>query len=151
MNITHDELVKAGSNWLTKTIGSRFTLTELRTVNTYGEEPDIICWKSGYSILIECKVSRADFLVDKKKIFRQYPEYGIGNYRLFLCPEDLIKPEELPEGWGLLYYSPDCKYLKRVVCWKSNIVSNSGNLTSFIANSKSEVSMLVSYIARTKY
>ena len=29
--------------------------------------------------------------------------FTVGNYRYFLCPEDVIQPEELPEGWGLLW------------------------------------------------
>lgn len=144
--ITHDELVKAGAKWLKKSNGSRIVLTEMVTSNL--EIPDIIGFKSGFSILIECKTSRSDFLVDKKKSFRIYPEDGMGNYRLFLCPDNLIKPDELPEGWGLLYYSPDRKELKRVVCWKGNIVGFTGGLKCFDANYRSEVAMLVSYIAR---
>ncbi len=149
-NITHDELVRAGIKWLLKTIGARFALSELRASTTSGEIPDIIGFKSGYSVLIECKTSRSDFLIDKKKHFRQYPDMGMGNYRLFLCPAGLIKPEELPNGWGLLYYNSNEKYLKRIICWKGNIVCSTEQLKCFSADYRSEVSMLVSYIARRK-
>ena len=145
---THDDLIKAGERWLKKSNGARIVLSELRAAKRQGEIPDIIGFKSGFSILIECKTSRSDFLADKKKHFRINPYIAMGNYRLFLCPDDLIKPEELPDGWGLLYYSPDRKNLKRVVCWKGNIIGYSGGLKCFDANYRSEVAMLVSFIAR---
>lgn len=148
MSISHDELVRAGEKWLKKSNGARFVLSELRASTRHGEIPDLIGWKSGYSVLIECKISRSDFITDKKKFFRMYPESGMGNFRLFLCPDDLIKPEDLPDGWGLLYYSPDRKNIKRVVCWKGNIVSDTEQLKCFGADYRSEVAMLVSYIAR---
>lgn len=58
---------------------------------------------SGHSVLIEVKVSRGDFLSDKKKPFRQHPQLGVGRNRYYCCPTGLIKKEELPEGWGLIY------------------------------------------------
>ena len=54
------------------------------------------------SILIECKVSRADFIADKSKNFRQQENYGMGDYRYYATPPGLILSGELPEGWGLL-------------------------------------------------
>lgn len=30
----------------------------------------------------------------------------MGDYRYYCCPKGLIKPEELPLGWGLLYVFP---------------------------------------------
>lgn len=146
--ITHDELIAVGRKWLTKTIGARFTLSELATAAM--EIPDIIGWKSGFSILIECKTSRADFLADKKKFFRRFPYEGMGTYRLYLCPTGLIHSDELPKGWGLLFYDPDKKGLERIVCWKGNIVANAGKLKAFHPHYKNEVAMLVSYIARNK-
>jgi hypothetical protein len=56
------------------------------------------------SIVLEAKVSRADFLADAKKPHRQ-PGKGLGRWRYYLCPEGLISPDELPLGWGLLYAS----------------------------------------------
>ena len=35
------------------------------------------------------------------------PEKGIGDYRYYLCPYGVIKTEELPPHWGLLYYEND--------------------------------------------
>lgn len=68
-----------------------------------GEMPDAIGWKQAcHSVLVECKVTRADFLVDREKPFRQKPEKGVGSERFYLTPPGLTKIEELPAGWGLL-------------------------------------------------
>jgi hypothetical protein len=65
--------------------------------------PDAIGWKrANHSVLVECKVARADFLADRGKPFRQKPEQGVGCERFYLTPPVLVKPEELPSGWGLL-------------------------------------------------
>jgi hypothetical protein len=68
-----------------------------------GEMPDAIGWKKAcHSVLVECKASRADFLADREKPFRQRPELGVGCERYYFAPCGLIRAEELPEGWGLL-------------------------------------------------
>jgi hypothetical protein len=65
--------------------------------------PDAIGWKrANHSVLVECKVTRADFLADRCKPFRQKPDQGVGCERFYLTPAALVKPEELPVGWGLL-------------------------------------------------
>lgn len=63
----------------------------------------MIGFNSCNSVLIEVKVSRPDFLRDKKKIFRRNPHMGMGQFRYYCCPIGLIKTDELPDGWGLLY------------------------------------------------
>jgi hypothetical protein len=71
-----------------------------------GEMPDAIGWKkSCHSVLVECKISRGDFLADREKAFRQEPETGVGCERFYLAPRGLIRGEELPAGWGLLEVS----------------------------------------------
>jgi hypothetical protein len=68
-----------------------------------GEMPDAIGWKQAcHSVLVECKVTRADFLADRAKPFRLKPEKGVGGERFYLSPASLIRIEELPPGWGLL-------------------------------------------------
>jgi hypothetical protein len=68
-----------------------------------GEMPDAIGWKKAcHSVLVECKASRADFLADREKPFRQQPEIGVGCERFYLAPRGLIRVDELPNGWGLL-------------------------------------------------
>lgn len=58
--------------------------------------------------IIEVKVSHSDFINDKKKWHRgeQAQNLGMqaGRFRWYLCPEGVIKKEELPEKWGLLYW-----------------------------------------------
>ncbi|MCP3944994.1 MAG: hypothetical protein GY710_26450 [Desulfobacteraceae bacterium] len=66
---THDELIKIAEKWLLKRCG--FAFRELTTFAS--ETPDVIGFRQGESILIECKTSRADFHADKKKIFRRRP------------------------------------------------------------------------------
>jgi len=68
-----------------------------------GECPDSFAWGGSSTQLIEAKVTRPDFLSDKNKLWRRNPNVGIGRYRSYLCPVNLIKKEELPENWGLLY------------------------------------------------
>lgn len=67
------------------------------------EIPDIFGWDYWSTTLIEVKTSKKDFLKDADKPFRKNPELGIGMKRLYLCPQGLIKPNELPEKWGLLW------------------------------------------------
>ncbi len=71
------------------------------------ELPDVIGWMvNGTSWLIEVKTSRSDFLVDRKKAFRKEPSLGLGNFRWYATPPGLVKPEEMPLGWGLLEVHP---------------------------------------------
>jgi hypothetical protein len=68
-----------------------------------GEMPDAIGWKKACrSVLVECKVTRSDFLVDRAKPWRRQPETGVGSERFYLAPRAIIGIEELPEDWGLL-------------------------------------------------
>jgi hypothetical protein len=71
-----------------------------------GEMPDAIGWKKAcHSVLVECKASRADFLADAEKPWRQKPETGVGSERYYLAPRGLIRVDEIPSGWGLLEVS----------------------------------------------
>ena len=70
-----------------------------------GEVPDAIGWKGMcHSVVIECKVSRPDFLADADKPFRKNPDEGLGCQRYYLAPAGLIATEELPPHWGLLQF-----------------------------------------------
>ena len=99
---THAELVSRGARWLRNTYGCKTVLTENESYT--GETPDVIGWKrTGRSILIECKTSRPDFLADAKKPFRVNPLIGLGAERYYMTNTGLLKPAEMPEGWGLIY------------------------------------------------
>ena len=98
--MTHAQLVEKAVRWL-RAYRCGVVLSEQACVS--GEMPDAIGWKrANHSVLVECKVTRADFLADRAKPFRQAPEKGVGSERFYLTPPALIKPEELPAGWGLL-------------------------------------------------
>jgi hypothetical protein len=67
--------------------------------------PDAIGWKRAcHSVIVECKVTRSDFLADRAKPFRLKPDQGVGCERFYLVPAALVRPDELPVGWGLLEY-----------------------------------------------
>jgi len=98
--MTHAQLIEKAVHWLRR-YRCGVVLSEQACVS--GEMPDAIGWKqASHSVLVECKVTRGDFLADRAKPFRVKPEKGVGNERFYLAPAGLIKPEELPTGWGLL-------------------------------------------------
>ena len=98
--MTHDKLVMRAVAWL-RSYGCGVVLSEQSCVS--GETPDAIGWKrASHSVIVECKVSRADFLADREKPFRRKPEIGMGCERYYLTLAELLKPDELPSGWGLL-------------------------------------------------
>lgn len=109
---THAELTEIAVRWLRRPNsgrghGCQVALSECWSGWGGGERPDAIGWRtSGHqdgTVLVEVKATRPDFLCDGKKPHRQKPETGVGRWRYFLCPEGLIKPEEVPESWGLLW------------------------------------------------
>ncbi len=97
----HSHLVEKAVEWLRTRYRCGIILSEQYCAT--GEVPDAIGWK-GFcrSVLVECKVTRADFLADATKPFRLKPDEGLGSERLYMAPRGLIRPEELPKGWGLL-------------------------------------------------
>ena len=100
--MTHALLVSKAVEWLRR-YRCGVVLSEQACVS--GEMPAAIGWKRAcHSVLIECKVSRADFLADRAKPFRQKPELGVGCERFYLTPRGLVRGEELPAGWGLLEF-----------------------------------------------
>ena len=100
--MTHAQMVEKAVHWLRR-YRCGVVLSEQACVN--GEMPDAIGWKRAHhSVLLECKVSRADFLADRAKPFRLKPQQGVGCERFYVTPAELVRPEELPAGWGLLEY-----------------------------------------------
>jgi len=98
--MTHAQLVTLAVKWL-RSYRCGVVLSEQACIS--GELPDAIGWKSAcHSVLVECKVSRADFLADCSKPFRKKPGRGLGCERYYLVPHGLICAQELPAGWGLL-------------------------------------------------
>jgi len=115
---THKKLVEIAYRWLLNNGGVGVAFKELKS--SADEIPDVIGFDSWHSILIEVKVSRSDFLSDKKKSHRSK---GMGNWRFYCCPSGMIKKEELPPKWGLIYVNEkgkarieyDCR-IKRIPC-----------------------------------
>lgn len=108
---THSLLCDKAVSWLKKPHskgghGCCIALSEIKT-GIDGEIPDAIGiratgWLDG-SVLVEVKNSRSDFLADKAKPHRNGEVLGVGKWRYYLCPENLIHPNELPDKWGLIY------------------------------------------------
>ena len=100
----HAQLVARAADWLRHRYGCGIVLSEQYCAT--GEVPDVIGWKAScQSVLVECKVSRGDFLADASKPFRLHPEDALGSRRLYCAPAGMIAREDLPKHWGLL----ECK------------------------------------------
>jgi hypothetical protein len=98
--MTHAQLVAKAVQWLRR-YGCGIILSEQACAS--GEVPDAIGWKGACrSVVVECKLSRSDFLVDRAKPFRQNPELGLGCERWYLTPAGLLCADDLPRYWGLL-------------------------------------------------
>lgn len=143
--MTHDELVQVAVKWLVKKGCGVVFDDAMRTAVVTGEQPDAIGWRDGLCILVECKASRADFLADAGKPFRSRPEEGLGDWRFYLAPPDVISPEDLPEGWGLLH----CPAPRRII----EVTGVPGNCDwhrgrKFESNRDAEVQLMYSALRR---
>lgn len=113
MDLTHDQLVTIAGRWLTSN-GCGFSFTEMGVPDYTKENPDALGFAAAdLSVLIECKLSRSDFLSDKNKPFRKNPEQGVGDFRYYMAPRGLINLEELPDKWGLLEVDKSGRVFKR--------------------------------------
>lgn len=100
--MTHSELVNISYKYMLKHFSCGIAFKEIKTISS--ECADVIGFGSyQHSILFEIKVSRSDFLADKKKPFRNHPEKGIGRYRFYVCPKGMININDLPDQWGLIW------------------------------------------------
>ncbi len=96
-HMTHEELVEKAAKWLQRKYP--VVVTEMASQR---EEPDAIGFSRGFSIMVECKATRADFLADKKKR-HEYQRRDMGDHKYYLTPSGLVRPEECPEDWGLMW------------------------------------------------
>lgn len=113
-----------------KGLGSHLWFTEVHAGNRRDREsPDLIGFRNdNETTVVEVKVTRSDFLSDKNKKFRNQPEFGMGCFRYYACPEGLISKDELPDKWGLIEVTENQnrrgnsnKYKARVVVWAKKI------------------------------
>ena len=128
-NSLHYNLCLEGAKWLKKKKNHERYETPWKYIAVeivvYGcENPDIWAFNGWSTMVVEVKTSHADFLNDKKKWFRQVGNEGgdPGNYRYYLTPKGMLKPEELPEGFGLLEW--DGKNIERVINATRRTVTN---------------------------
>ena len=99
-----------GVRWLSRQCST--VLYEFATA--CDENPDVIGWAGqADSLLIECKLTRSDFLRDADKPVRRNPRTGMGRRRYYLCPADVIQIKDLPPKWGLLWVSGNQIAVKR--------------------------------------
>lgn len=137
--LTHKWCVNLAATWLsnraTKTtidsnLRCRIVLREpTNYLSMYGDEqPDVLgIWGANSTVNIEVKVSRSDFFADSKKLHN----HPYGHYKIYACPNGLIKPEEVPNMWGLLYLTKaggklvvEPKYHKNEVQEVTGIMAN---------------------------
>lgn len=100
-SIDHESQNKQALQWLKKQ-GFSVRSSNIQSIGSR-ERVDVIGFRNQVSCLIESKVSRSDFLADRKKPERNGIRVGVGLYRFYICPEGLLKPEDIPDNWGLLY------------------------------------------------
>ena len=146
---THADLVSLGERWLLNTQSCSFVLSELHVQTNNNEIPDNIGFKSQTTILIECKTSRSDFHSDKRKMCRRRPHKGMGDFRFFLCPANIIMPKDLPKGWGLLWAYPSGTVRQKVGPARGAWHTNPSNPFFFVRKDTiSESQMMVSALRR---
>lgn len=124
----HYEMCLLGAKWMTKQHYYSFKYVAVELVSMSPEQPDVWGTNGSYSMLIEVKTSRADFLNDMKKKVRNgaLQRFALGNYRYYLVPEGMVKAAELPEKWGLLEW--DGKEIKVTVKAELQKCENRGEL-----------------------
>ena len=143
--MTHLYVVERASEYLSKRCN--VVLPEFFCFNR--ELPDVIGFKNTHSTVIEVKVSRSDFLSDKKKSFRIRPEEGMGDNRYYCVPKDLISKHEVPDGWGLLYVYPSGSVRKIKESFYK--VTNDSKFRFHKKNKEAEMHVLYYYARRANY
>lgn len=110
--MTHDDLVERAKRWLRNSMGCTVVVSERGML----EMPDAIGWKTyhGDSILVECKISTADYYRDKRKKWRRM-QSAMGQRRYYMAPKGLLNPTCALEGWGLLEVEGKAARIARLV------------------------------------
>lgn len=142
--MTHAELCDRAVKWL---ISMRCSVA-VKEITCWAtqERPDAVGFVDGFGVTVEVKCSRADFLRDAKKAHRA-DEKALGSYRYFFTEPGLIKPEELPAGWGLVE-------VHGKVC---RVIAGHKKLSPFydpppfqVCNKRAEVGLLTSLVRRLR-
>lgn len=103
-NLTHKEVAIAATKFIKNFFGCDLAAWEF-SGGYQDEQCDGYCLNRRGSHVIEAKVSRADFLADRKKPHRADPANSVGQYKFYAVPETpgIIKEGEIPQNWGLIY------------------------------------------------
>lgn len=99
--MTHDELVKLAAAWLKR---KRCSVIVTELTGGASEQADAIGWYGTFTTIIEAKASYGDYRADQQKHFRFVPEMGLGDFRYYIIPRELLEKVEpsLSDKWGLL-------------------------------------------------
>jgi len=145
----HEYLSKLAAKWA-KDQGFPVIATNLGAAGCR-EKVDLIAFRSNCTLMIESKVSRADFKADAKKPERKYG--GVGTYRFYITPLNMVSISEIPDGWGLLFV--DGKKVIEVVKPKGNMWPPFNNCGVFewdefkhVVNQEAERALLFSITRR---
>lgn len=146
IEITHRQLVDIGYRWVLKRTGCGVAFKELNTNACNREYPDVIGFGAwGHSVLLEAKISRADFYADAKKLFRKNPEQGMGTQRFYICQRGLLHTTDMPPGWGLIYVDEKL----RAKCFHTPYKGNIGERhDGFVKNLTAEHGLMYSALRR---
>lgn len=119
----HAVLVRRAVLWLRGLHKCSVVFAEMTAAPGYF--PDALGWYMGFSIMVECKSSRSDFLADKRKGILDNPDGFPGEERWYLTSPGIVKPGEVPDGW---YLAETTGKTVRIVthppCWPSSIAWN---------------------------
>lgn len=113
----HDLLVQKAAKWAIR--AQRCTFVLLEPWHDQTEQPDVLGWqRRGWSVLVECKASRADFLRDRHKYARRSClddwSAGLGQERWYATAPGIIRASsELPARWGWLELTKRGRFLVR--------------------------------------
>ena len=72
------------------------------------------CWPSSgqHAIAYEVKVSRRDFAREIEDPSKRRHAEDVASECYFVTPHGLLKPDELPEGWGLIEAGAELRRVK---------------------------------------
>lgn len=121
----HSYLVQRAARWLRGTRKCAVVATE-KDPGQIPVVPDAIGWtRDGYSVVVECKVSRSDFLADARKKSRALG-IVLGDERWYLTAPGVVRPADLEPGVGLLeLHGNTTRKVVRAVCRLSTLVERS--------------------------
>lgn len=120
MSMMHDQLISfAWYNILPLFFQNDDYIATFESQMTCTEEiPDIIafggrgCSNIDDCVVIECKATRADFLKDKKKAFRVFPDKGMGQKRAYVVNMEVVNYlREIPNGWMCFVVPSDHEFI----------------------------------------